>query len=186
MLKIKSKLLLLALATIMMTFIVSETFAYYTVVGRSQNVITSGELKMKIIELTDQGTEFPAEGVYVMPGAVVGKRVSVENICGQPFYLRVKVISATDDTALSAEDCFKLDINYEDWNLVDGWYYYYTALEPGQTTSQVFSKVEIVGSKVDNRYLGKTLSLTVEAQAVQAKNNPVEGRDTHTAYGWPE
>ena len=53
------------------------------------------------------------------------------------------------------------------------------------TTPDVFTTVEIVGSKVDNAFLGKTLTLTVKAQAVQSKNNPVNGTDTYLASGWP-
>ena len=49
----------------------------------------------------------------------------------------------------------------------------------------MFSHVEIVGSKVDNSYIGKTLTLTVKAQAVQSENNPLTGTDTFTASGWP-
>ena len=59
-------------------------------------------------------------------------------------------------------------------------------MEPGETTPQVFSHVEIVGDKVDNRYIGKTLTLTVVAQAVQSENNPITGGETYTASGWPK
>ena len=58
-------------------------------------------------------------------------------------------------------------------------------VEPGATTPHVFSHVEIVGSKVDNRYIGKTLTLTVKAQAVQSENNPITDGDPSTAFGWP-
>ena len=58
-------------------------------------------------------------------------------------------------------------------------------MEPGAVTTQVVPPVEIVGSAVDNNYLGKTLTLSVIAQAVQSENNPVAGTDTHTAVGWP-
>jgi len=43
--------------------------------------------------------------------------------------------------------------------------------------------VEIVGSKVDQHYIGKTLSLTVNAYAVQSENNPAE--HPWDASGWP-
>ena len=59
-------------------------------------------------------------------------------------------------------------------------------MNPGETTPNVFSHVEIVGAKVDNRYIGKTLQLTVVAQAVQSENNPIDGDDTFTASGWPK
>lgn len=184
--RIKSKLIVIALAAMLLTFITQGSLAYYTKIGKATNVITSGSIRMKIHETTDQGTEFPEEGVYIIPGDIVSKQVAVENYCDQPFYLRVRIVYGIDSQALPAEECFKLNINTEHWNFVDGWYYYKGVVEPGQTTPYVFSHVEIVGAKVDNRYIGKTLTLTVDAQAVQTKNNPVEGTDTHTAFGWPE
>lgn len=184
--RIKSKLIVIALIAIVLTFVTQGSLAYYTKIGKATNVITSGALRMIIHEKTDQGTDFPEEGVYIIPGDVVSKQVSVENDCSQPFYLRVRVVYGINSDLLPSEECFKLNINSEYWQLVDGWYYYKGILEPGEITPYVFSHVEIVGAKVDNRYIGKTLTLTVDAQAVQSKNNPVEGTDTHTAFGWPE
>lgn len=184
--RIKTKLAVIAIAAMVLTFVTQGSLAFYTTIGKATNVITSGGIRMKIHEMTDQGTEFPKDGVYIIPGDVVSKQVTVENDCNQPFYLRVRLVYGIDSQILPAEDCFKLNINGEYWQLHDGWYYYKGIVQPHETTPCVFSHVEIVGSKVDRRYIGKTLTLTVDAQAVQSKNNPVEGTDTHTAFGWPE
>lgn len=184
--KTKLKLCAISLIAIIFTFSTQGTLAYYSTVGKATNVVTSGNIQFIIHETTDQGTEFPAEGVYIVPGDIVSKEVSVENVCTHPFYLRVKIIYGIDSQALPVEECFKLNIDEENWQLVDGWYYYKGIVQPGKTTPSVFSKVEIVGNKVDNAYLGKTLSLTIEAHAVQSENNPVEGTDTYKASGWPE
>ncbi len=185
--KIKLRFLTIAFIALLVTFFSQETLAYYTTVGKATNVVTSGDIQLIIHETTDQGTEFPAEGVYIMPGDVVSKEVTVENDCTHPFYLRVKLVYGIEEEELSSEDCFKLNINEEYWKLhEDGWYYYTGIVRPGETTPQVFSHVEIVGSKVDNSYIGKTLTLTVKAQAVQSENNPLIGTDTYTASGWPE
>lgn len=184
--KSKLKIFVVALVAVALTFISQETIAYYTTVGKATNVVTSGNIQFIIHEKTDQGTEFPKEGVYIVPGDIVSKKVSIESDCEQPFYLRVKVVYGVDSQELSAEDCFKLNINEEHWELYDGWYYYKAIVNPGETTSEVFSHVEIVGSKVDNSYLGKTLTLTVNAQAVQSKNNPITDGNIYTAAGWPK
>ena len=183
--KIKLKIATAALIAIVLTFFVQSTVAYYTTVGVATNVVTSGNIRLKIHETTDAGTEFPEEGVYVMPGDVVSKRVTVENDCEHPFYLRVKILYGIDSQELPSEECFKLNVNTKDWQLHDGWYYYVGALEPGQTTPYVFSQVEIVGSQVDTSYLGKVLTLTVDAQAVQSENNPITDGKVYTASGWP-
>ncbi len=183
--KMKAKCAVVAIIAIMLTFFVQDTLAYYSTIRSAVNVVTSGDIQFIIHEMTDQGTEFPEEGVYIVPGDIVSKKVSIENDCDHPFYLRVKMVYGIDSQELTAEDCFKLNINEENWQLHDGWYYYKGIVEPGETTPDVFSHVEIVGSKVDNSYLGKTLTLTVRAQAVQSENNPIADNNTYTASGWP-
>jgi len=180
----KTRLLLISIAVIVVTFFSQGTLAYYSTVGRATNVVTSGDIQLIIHEKTDAGTDFPAEGVYIIPGDIVSKRVSIENVCSHPFYLRVKIINGVNDEALSSDDCFKLNIDENNWMLVDGYYYYKKIVQPGETTPEVFTKVEIVGSKVDNSYIGKTLELTVAAHAVQSENNPADA--PWLASGWPE
>lgn len=184
--KLKLRFLAIAYVAIAFTFFTQSTLAYYSTVGRATNVVTSGNIQFIIREMTDQGTAFPEEGVYIVPGDIVSKKVSVENVCEHPFYLRVKIVYGIDSQELPSEECFKLNIDESNWQYVDGWYYYKEVVEPGETTPHVFSKVEIVGSKVDNNYLGKTLTLSVVAHAVQSENNPVEGTDIYTASGWPQ
>ena len=183
--KIKIKIFVVALVAALMAFVSTSTLAYYSTVGKATNVVTSGNIQFIIHETTDQGKEFPREGVYIVPGDIVSKKVSIESDCEHPFYLRVKMVYGVNSKELSSEDCFKLNINEEYWEFYDGWYYYKEVVDPDETTPDVFSHVEIVGSKVDNDYLGKTLTLTVKAQAVQSENNPITDGNTYTASGWP-
>lgn len=184
--KIKARLAVISLTAIILTFITESTFAYYTSFGRASNVITMGNIELKIHETTDSGTEFPEEGVYIIPGDIVSKRVNVENVGTNPFYLRMKVVYGIDSETLSSKEAFKLNIDESIWQLHDGWYYYKGVLEVGETTPDLFSHVEIVGSKVDNSYIGRTLSLTVKAHAVQSENNVAPIDAVYTVSGWPE
>ncbi len=182
--RIKGYLALIALSAILVTFFSQGTLAYYSTVGVATNVVTSGDIRLVIHETTGGGKPFPEEGVYVIPGQIVAKRVTIENDCAHPFYLRVKLVNSIDSEELSADDCLKIDLNRTDWTLrEDGFIYYNQILQPGETTNPVFTQVEIVGSKVDNSYIGKTLSLTVNAFAVQSENNPAE--KPWDAAGWP-
>ncbi len=183
--KIKIKISVIALVAILITMMGQASLAYYSTVGKATNVVTSGNIQFIIHEMTDQGKEFPREGVYIVPGDIVSKKVSIESDCEHPFYLRVKIVYGVNSQELSAEDCFKLNINEEHWELHDGWYYYKGVVDPNETTPNVFSHVEMVGSKIDNSYIGKTLTLTVKAQAVQSENNPITDNNTYTASGWP-
>ena len=184
--KIKIRCAVMAMVAIILTLLTPNTLAYYSTVGQATNVVTSGNLRFIIHERTDSGTEFPREGVYIVPGDIVSKQVSIESDCNHPFYLRVKIVYGVDSQELPAEDCFKLNIDETNWKLQDGWYYYTGIVEPWQTTPNVFSHVEIVGAKVDNRYIGKTLTLSVIAQAVQSEHNPITDGNTYTAAGWPQ
>jgi len=184
--KIKLKISVIAIVSIILTFLSQSTLAYYSTIGKATNVVTSGNIQFIINDLTDTGAEFTEKGIYITPGDVVGKKVNIQSDCDHPFYLRVKIVYGVDSQELSADDCFKLNIDENNWILHDGWYYYREAVQPYETTPNVFSHVEIVGAAVDNKYLGKTLQLTVVAHAVQSENNPIEDNKAYTASGWPK
>lgn len=181
--KAKSRLLLIAFVAIFLTILTQPTLAYYTTIGRATNVVTSGGIRLQIHEKTADGSEFPKEGVYVIPGDIVSKQVTVENVCNHPFFLRVKLVSGTTNEALTPDDCLKLDIDTVNWTYKDGYYYYNQILQPDETTPALFTQVEIVGSQVDQTHIGSTLSLTVNAYAVQSENNSAEY--PWEASGWP-
>ena len=181
--KAKSRLLLIALAAILATVLTQPSLAYYTTIGVATNVVTSGSIELKIHEKTADGSDFPEEGVYIIPGDIISKQVSIENVCDHPFYLRVKLVSDATDATLTAEECLKMDINTAYWTFTDNYYYYNLILQPGETTPVLFSQVEIVGSKVDQSHIGSMLSLTVNAFALQSENNPAD--HPWEAAGWP-
>ena len=95
----------------------------------------------------------------------------------------VSLVSGTTNQALTPDECLKLDIDTANWTLKDGYYYYNRILQPGEITETLFTQVEIVGSKVDQTHGGSTLSLTVNAYAVQSENNPADF--PWDASGWP-
>ena len=182
--KIKSRLAVISLAAIVLTLLTQGTLAYYTTIGKATNVVTSGSIQLLIHETTADGSPFPEQGVYIIPGDIVSKVVAIENDCGHPFYLRVKLIDSINSTELSSDECFGININTEKWEMTeDGWIYYKEILQPGEFSAPVFTEVEIVGAEVNNAYIGKTLSLTVSAQAVQSENNPADF--PWEASGWP-
>ena len=181
--KAKLRLLLIAFAAIIVTVLTQPTLAYYTKLGVATNVITTNGVQLEIIEKTADGNDFPAEGVTVIPGDIVSKRVSVANVCNQPFYLRVKLVSSTTNETLSPEECLRMDIDTVHWTYLDGYYYYNAILNPAETTPALFTQVEIVGSKIDQSHTGSLLRLVVNAYAVQSANNPAA--HPWDASGWP-
>lgn len=179
----KTKLMLIAIAAIIITILSQGSLAYYAYVDTADNVVTSGAIKLQIHEKTAAGNDFPEDGILIMPGALVSKRVMIENICNHPFYLRLEIVDGIDSTTLSSDECLALDINEKDWTYIDGYYYYNDIVPPYTMTTPIFTEVEIVGDKVDNSYIGRTLYLTVNAFAVQSENNVAD--KPWNAEGWP-
>ena len=159
------------------------TLAYFTSEQNAENVISAGNIKLEIHEKTASGEDFPEEGIIVMPGDTVSKIVTVENTGDHPLYLRVKLTEGVSDEALTEDDCLDININRSCWLEKDGYYYYYRALQSGETTEQLFSEVYFDLYNIDNKYLGKYFTLNVAASAVQSENN---GSDVLNAIGWPE
>ena len=159
------------------------TLAYFTSEQNAENVVSAGNIKLEIHEKTASGEDFPEEGIIVMPGDTVSKIVTVENTGDHPLYLRVKLTEGVSDEALTDDDCLDININRSCWLEKDGYYYYYRALQSGETTEQLFSEVYFDLYNIDNKYLGKHFTLNVAASAVQSENN---GSDVLNAMGWPE
>ena len=180
----KLRLFIISLCAIIATIFSHGSLASYSVVGTATNVVTSGNIKLAIHETMADKTPYPEDGVVVMPGETVSKIVKVENVCGHPFYLRVKLVNGSDSTEINASECLNVEINEIDWTVrEDGYIYYNKVVYPGETTEPVFSEVRIIGDQVDNSYIGSVLSLTVNAYAVQQENNPAEY--PWDAAGWP-
>ncbi len=189
MAKLKLRFSALALIAILLTLLTQEALAYYTVIGKATNVVTSGNIQFEIRETNEQGEPFPAEGVYIMPGERIGKRVTFESLCNHPFYLRAKLVyaaSAGEGEPLPVDQALVPEIDENLWIFKDGWYYYNGIVGPREETPALFSEVEVIGGEVDNEYLGRTLHLSVVAEAVQSENNPIADGNYAAAQGWPQ
>lgn len=179
----KKKLVITSLIIAVLAVISMGTYAYFSAEQDAQNVITAGNVDIKIHEKTASGEDYPAEGVIVMPGDTISKVVTVENTGDHPVYLRVKLTEGISDEELATDGCLEIDINRSCWLEKDGYYYYYRALNAGETTEQLLSEVHFDLFNINNKYLGKHFTLNVAASAVQSENN---GADVLSAAGWPE
>lgn len=179
----KVKLCFIAFLMLIMSLISFDTLAYYTVTGTARNVITFGDLPSEVIETTATGDEFPADGVYVMPGDLVSKIVKVANKSAHPFYVRVKLVKGSNNTELTPEECLAIQTDTVNWTLAeDGYYYYNKAVSAYGETEPLFREVEVVGDKVTKEQIGSILTVTVKVFVVQSENNA----DTpFEAVGWP-
>lgn len=182
--KNRKKLVTFVLALLLIALFSNSTLAYYTVRGTATNVVTSGSIRLEIKEKDKDGNDFPRDGVIVIPGDIVTKRVSVKNVCDHPFWLRVALVKGSSQEKLSADDVLQiLDINLTNWEKQGEYYYYREILQPDEETEPLFTQVEIAGDKVDQHDIGTALTITVKAEAVQSEHNPAG--NAWEASGWP-
>lgn len=178
----KKKLLSLALMTVFVSLMALGTAAYFNAEGRATNVITTGNVKVELLEWADDAkTEKFKDVTGVMPGASVTKIVEVKNTGVGAAWVRVQVTKAInmEDPDLSL---IVIDFDEESWTQgEDGWWYCNAPLEAGGTTAPLFKHVSFEG-KMNNDYQNRTTTVTVQVQAVQTANN---GKTVFEAKGWP-
>ena len=116
----------------------------------------------------------------------VSKIVEVKNTGHQPAWVRIsvdKLIQLAEGVEGDVDlSLIEFDINDQYWIEKDGYYYYYTALAPGNTTEYLFSSVKFSES-MDNMYQYSKAIIEVTAQATQVANN---GDSVLEAAGWPK
>lgn len=183
----KRRMLCITALIICLAAVATGTAAYFTAEETAYNVITTGCLYMNLVEETTGGKPWPEEGISgVMPGMTIDKVVYVKNTGSVPFYARVsidKVITAAEGSdAVLNFDHISMDLNTEQWVEHEGFYYYYRALQPGESTEPLMTKVTFEPS-MSNEYMDATVQVDVLAQAVQSANN---GSDPLKAEGWSE
>lgn len=183
----KKKILLVCLIAILCVSVLA-TLAYFNAEETTTNEISTGKVDMVLYELDADGKEY-FEGMNfesVMPGDTFHKEPVIKNNDNtQPFYTRAKVlISITKDgQTLATNNYVSVNIG-EAWVLgADGWYYYKGVVEPGKTVS-LFDTVNI-SKDMTNAYQGCNITVKIDAQAVQSKNNEVPGGDYTKITGWP-
>ncbi len=187
---LKRKIVIISAAAVIAAASASYgTVAYFTSEDTARNVITAGNVKIELREnaLSDDGTLVPFEDrIDVMPGCEVSKIVQVENTGSQSAWIRVSVKKdiilaegAAGETDLSL---VSFNPDTEHWTEKNGFFYYNTSLEPGQTTEPLFTSVAFAAD-MGNLYQDSKAELTVSAFAVQTANN---GNDAFEAAGWSE
>ena len=188
----KKRILAIAVIMICLSILASVTFAYYTDSATARNVITSGGIKIEVVEqqMVD-GTPQPWTDpeIPVMPSQPVSKIVTVRSD-EQAAWVRAKYTVTVLDTAekkmdVPAEELAKviiIDPDDTNWTEKDGWWYYGTAIAGGESTAPLFEEVTFSGPDMDNKYQGAKVVIDVTAEAVQKAHNG----DSVMEANWPE
>lgn len=168
---------------------VQSTIAYFSTTDTATNVITMGNIKIKLHEQrvgnNEDGTLEPFEDVVgVVPGDSVSKIVTVENTGNNPAWVRISL-----EKAISLAEGVEGEINPslvtfdigDDWVERDGWYYYTKVLNASETTTAFFNNV-IFSENMSNMYQDSTVTVSLLVHATQTAHN---GTSVWEADGWP-
>lgn len=199
----KNKLLVLGAMVCLIAILAAGTLAYFTTGAVVHNVITTGEIDISIVESVPDGTpRYDEEGKLegyditdIMPDKTVTKDVKIHNDTIEPAWIRVKLIHTiksedgeTQPNTLNGVEMVQYNVpaaNASKWVKDGVWYYYTEPLAGGADTASLIETVHFA-AEMDNRYQDCTIELSVEAEAVQSKNNPIpEGKDVTDIPGWP-
>lgn len=187
----KSKVLSAAVLAIAFATVATGTLAYFTDSTIAHNVITSGAVKIDLIEKQripgadgqeDQLVDYPEDTITgVMPGTKVSKIVTVKNN-EQKAWVRVQVTPSitlqgqgTPNTSL-----IELDFNTEKWENSGDYWYYKTPLDTGAETKPLFTTVTF-SKEMGNEYQNCTVTIAVAAEAIQHANMTKEAMESQ---GW--
>ena len=199
----KNKLLVLGAMVCLIAILAAGTLAYFTTNAVTHNVITSGEIDISIVEKVPDGTpRYDEEGKLlgytiedIMPDKTVTKDVKIHNDTIEPAWIRVKLIhtikNKAGDTLHNTVNGVEMvqynvpEANASKWVKDGDWYYYTEPLAGGADTASLIETVYFA-AEMNNDYQECTIELSVEAEAVQSKNNPIPtGGDVTDIPGWP-
>lgn len=201
----KRKLLFIATIVLCLALVTSGTLAYFSSDVVTHNVITSGNVSIKLEEWADPGLtqEYQNNKTGILPGTTVGKYANITNDGPNPVWVRVRFktsiqlskenplahVNGDLEKPLIDSDLSLLSLKMPagTWLEQDGWYYYNAVLRPNASVlaleSVSFSKT------MGNAYQGSSASVDIEVQAVQSAHNPETPKTTTPvleAAGWPK
>lgn len=180
----RSTIITLLICVILISLISGGSLASRNTKGITDNVISSDQIKVKLINRTSAGDDMPEMLYAILPSEKIDNVVEVKNTCDQDEYVRVRfklVITDEDGSELSTEH-FTFRVNENDWTYKDGFYYYNKILPAGGTSDYLYDLIT-VGSEIDNSYAKATARVDILTDAVQVVNNGVSPLD---AEGWEE
>lgn len=131
--------------------------AYLVSQDEADNTFTVGNNRSTIVEDYQEVQE-------LHPGDNIRKAVTVSNTGRNSCYVRVLSLLSEKD----AEDYAQINYNLQDWELAeDGYYYYRDVVEPGESTAELFSRVDISSDMTQEQLRG--FKILIYAETVNAE-----------------
>lgn len=183
---LRERIVILALIGILVIAIIGgSSMAQVTKRAETENIISSGEITVKLLNKMKSGDDMPELITHIVPGDTLDNVVSVKNTCQYDEYIRIsldKVIYETaEENAVLDDSKATFLLNEEDWtyNEKDGYYYYNEVLKAGETSEALYDGI-FLSYSMGNEYKLAVMDVEITVEAVQSVNNG----DVFTAEGW--
>ena len=181
----KRNILLVALSLVLIAAIsVGATLAYFTDKAEATNVVTMGNVKVKLYATASPITTVAANQPISFKVNDTINGVIVENIGTNDAFVRISVTKAWKtggvvNTNLLGSTILLGDIG-TDWAKIGDYYYYTKALENGQKTPALFTGATLTDG-ITNSYSGSSAHIDFICEAIQSDNLP----SGNSATNWP-
>ena len=97
---LRERIVILALIGILVVAIIGgSSMAQVTRKAETENIISSGEISVKLLNKTKNGDDMPELITHIVPGDTLDNVVSVKNTCQYDEYIRVSLDKVIYETA---------------------------------------------------------------------------------------
>ena len=178
------------IALILCLVLATAVFAVISISTKTDNIITFGSIKMRLIETTTKdGTETEVSDGFsenISDSHNVSRNVRIQNVHNHPIYVRLKLnMTFTDGSGQSNDATHLVDYDYNttDFTYQDGFWYYNSVLAPDETTPNLITNINFNLGPNDSQFTGGDFELKIDAQAVQSEHNAETALES---VGWPQ
>ena len=183
---LKARIALVAGIVAVCALLAMGTSAFTAVKGTAEPEIVAGTVDIELSQVNDLGLSgFSPYALELAPGKPLTQTLTVKNSGDHPVYLRMQLVPAVEgadgSAAAPADAALSLSGKDSAWVEQDGFWYYSAALEPGQSTTPLFTQVALADGYTPED--DQVVQLGIKALSVQSENN---GTDPLAAAGWPE
>lgn len=191
--KMRKKVALTAAAVAMVgTLAVGGTLAWFTDTETATNVVTVGNVDVKIDETGEGEVNEDGDGLNydVMPGKTYEKNVDITNVGSNPAYMKAIITVSSNNENIPAaikDGRISLGNLYEGgtWSDVAGGVQYVVYYND-EDNDFIAEKDDVWNlfdnftfpKELGNEFENSTFNINVEVQAIQADNNPIPADDT--------
>ena len=186
--KTKKKIIVFALLTICLTTL-PISFALITKEIEVGNIITFGNIKMKVIQTTyedNQEKEIKDQETFnITTNNNFNRNIKIENIGKNPMFVRVKInVSSKDkeNNNINIDEYMIINQKDNNWIKKDNWYYYKKEIKPKETSKNLELDILFDINNITKNYKDIKIDYEVITEALQSENN---SENVLEAVGWP-